>query len=419
MTSRSLPACGAALLFAVLGIVAPANASEEVLFSFNITDGAGPVAGLVADSEGNLYGTAAYGGINGSGGTAFELSPSRDGRWTEHTLHNFSNQQVGGGSPEAPLVFDRAGNLYGTTYFGGPSNRAGSVFELRRSAQGWRFRNIIVGFNASGARYPDAGLVVDREGNLYGTTAAGGEHGRGTVFEIVRGGNGRWTDVALHSFPSDAMDGVSPEAGLLLDASGNLYGTTYNGGGPSECTFGCGVAFVLTRSARSEQVLYRFHREAQRDGARPLANLTFGVDGSLYGTTYNGGAYGGKGGGTIYRLTRTAGRGWRERVLHSFAPFGGARDGSGPAGGLVRDGAGNLYGTTYYGGDESCDCGLVFELVRGANDTWTYVVLHRFTNGSDGEFPIGNLLLDRAGNLYGVTYRGGAYSQGTVYRIKP
>lgn len=388
---------------------ARAAAVEKVLLSFDNSNGARPVAGLVADLEGNLFGTTFFGGTIGNG-TVFELSPGPKGQWTEQVLHNFP----GGGDgydPAAPLMIDASGNLYGTTAYGGfDAGDEGTVFELSRGFVGWTFQTIHA-FAGPGGLQPYAGVTMDGTDHLYGTTLTGGAYRVGTVFALSRDSNGRWTERRLHSFPRRARDGNRPAAGLIFDAAGNLYGTTYDGGDPSSGGFG--VVFELTPSTRREHVLYRFHLQGRPDGANPVAGLAFGTNGNLYGTTSGGGSYGF---GTVYELARLPGGGWRERVLYSFAN---GPDGYSPAAGVVVDRAGNLYGTASLGGLTSNCCGVVFKLHRSAHDTWGYSVLYQFAGGSDGATPEGNLILDQAGNLYGTTFYGGAYGDGIVFEVTP
>ena len=204
--------------------------TEQVLHNFNgVTDGYQPVAGLIFDAAGNLYGTTAGGG---PGGTVFELTPTGDGNWTEEVLHTFG---IGtdGAVPTAALVFDAAGNLYGTTYHGGTNNSCvytgcGTVFELTYSGGTWWYQVLHNFGSGSDGYWPQANLIVDAAGNLYSTTFQGGTHGEGTVFEVTPGSGGRWTEQVLHSF--NGADGYWPWAGLIFDAAGNLYGTTNRGG---------------------------------------------------------------------------------------------------------------------------------------------------------------------------------------------
>ncbi|MFI5115931.1 MAG: choice-of-anchor tandem repeat GloVer-containing protein, partial [Terriglobales bacterium] len=247
--------------------------------------------------------------------------------------------------------------------------------------------------------FPQAGLIFDTAGNLYGTTSLGGAYGFGTVFELTPTAGGTWTEKVLYSFKNDGTDGSNPKAGVIFDAAGNLYGTTSLGGAGVCQGAGCGTVFELTPAAGgtwTEKVLHSFG--GATDGVIPEAGLIFDAAGNLYGTTGYGGPYNW---GTVFELTPAAGGTWTENVLYSFQ---GGADGAGPAAGLVFDAAGNLYGTTEVGGAGVCQgngCGTVFELTPAAGGTWTENVLYRFQSGADGANPYDALIFDAAGNLYG------------------
>jgi uncharacterized repeat protein (TIGR03803 family) len=413
-----------ALLALVLsGIGALATAQEiTVLHSFdeNGKDGYQPRASLIADAAGNLYGTTSVGGSNagclaGIGcGTVFELSPAAGGGWTEKILHNFNDNGRDGYSPFPSLIFDSAGNLYGTTYFGG-IYYYGMVFELSPKPNGeWEERSLH-SFNNNGkdGQDPYGGLVFDADGNLYGTTVYGGAYFQGTVFELSRNVRGGWRERVLHSF-GQGTDGGFPYAGVIVDAKGNVYGTTITGGSTTGCLglAGCGTVFELspTTSPRvwTEKVLCRFTGNGEL-GAVPYAGLIFDASGNLYGTTSQGGT-----GtlGTVFELSPMPGGDWVENVLHNFS----GTDGIGPYAGLIFDPSGNLYGTTTGGG--AYGHGTVFELAHSAGGTWTEIVLVSFTGGM-GYVPQGGLIFDSAGNLYGTTIDGGVSADGTVFKLTP
>jgi len=241
---------------------------------------------------------------------------------------------------------------------------------------------------------PVAGLIQDAAGNLYGTTANGGAYNSGSVFKLDRTG----TLKVLYSF-AGGDDGGYPQSSLVLDSAGNLYGTTpYEGSGSCAGGIGCGVVFRVDVTG-AETVLHTF---TGTDGIYPFAGLIRDSEGNLYGTTQYGGA---SGGGTVYKLDKDG----KETVLYNFLS---GSDGGQPLAGLVRDNDGNLYGTTSTGGAPSCNCGTVFKLDAGGNET----VLLGFT-GAEGESPEANLILDNKGNLYGTAYGGGAYGFGTVFRL--
>ncbi len=258
------------------------------------------------------------------------------------------------------------------------------------------------------------GLVADRAGNLYGTTGSDGFYGRGTVFQVHPSNGGIWTESAIYSF-SGGSDGGNPEAVMALDAHGNLYGTTQYGG---SATCACGTVFELSPSAGGvwkEATLYSFAGGA--DGASPrYTNLVFDAAGNLYGVTEFGGS---SLAGTVFELSPQAGGGWTESVLYTFA--GGTSDGANPLGGLVFDKAGNLYGSANSGGSSQCGsgCGGVFELSPQAGGGWQERMLYFFQNGNDGAIPDSLLIIDPAGNLYGTTQVGGSGSCGTVFELLP
>ena len=289
-------------------------------------DGQKPFGSLVFDSAGNLYGTTSMNGLYGKG-TVFEVSPNG----TETVLYNFGNGTGDGQKPLGNLILDSAGNLYGTTSEGGAFGN-GTVFQLSPNGT----ETVLYNFgNGGDGQNPDAGLIFDTSNNLYGTTAIGGAFGNGTVFELSPNGVGGWTETVLYSFGSGG-DGQNPEAGLVLDTSGNLYGTTVNGG-----AFGGGTVFQLspTHGCCRENLVHSFGNGA--DGRNPYAGVIFDSSGNLYGTTANGG---GNSGGTAFELSPSGGGGWTEAFSYSF---GSGTDGANPFSALVFDSSGNLYGTTH------------------------------------------------------------------------
>ncbi len=304
-----------------------------------------------------------------------------------------------GGYPGADLVQDKHGNLYGTTQAGGVtssrySSGAGVVFKIDTGGH----ESVLYSFTggADGA-YPVAGLVRDKHGNLYGTTEYGGDLnsndgiGSGVVFEVDTGGH----ESVLHTF-TDGADGGIPHAGLVRDKHGNLYGTAEEGGGSS----GGGVVFKLS-SAGHYSVVYSF---TDGDGIVPVAGLILDKQGNIYGTTQVGGNPSGY--GTAFKVDPSG----HEIILHTFT---GGSDGAFLFAGLVRDKQGNLYGTTYAGGNPGD--GVVFKLDPSGNET----ILHTFTGGADGASPIAGLVKDKHGNLYGTTVDGGASGAGVVFKLTP
>ncbi len=402
---------------------------ETVLYTFGSTpnDGYEPAAPLLMDGSGNLFGSTSGGGTavlcpDPSGpnacGTVFELVKS-SGNYTENVLYNFTGAPGDGDEPTAGLVTDSSGNLYGTTGYGGSglcgATSCGTVYELVKSPSGYT-EKVLYMFNGFDGAFPLPGLIMDSSGNLYGTTNGGGANGYGTVFELVNS-SGNYTEKVLYSFGSSAADGTYPVSSLVMDAAGDLFGTTSEDGGPFSCgLISCGTVFELVNSAGSyaEKVLYTF---SESDGANPLAGLIMDSSGNLYGTASNGGAYGL---GTAFELTNTSGT-YTEKVLHSFG--GTPTDGAMPVASLLMDGSGNLFGTTKMGGSATlCDgqgCGTVFELFYSSG-TYSEQVLHSFGGVGDGESPAAPLVMDTGGNLYGTTEVGGSsLSLGTIFEITP
>ena len=387
------------------------SGSESVVYNFaGGSDPKLPYAGLIFDKAGNLYGTTEFGGTNNQG-TVFEITPTSSG-WTETVLYNFTGS-TDGGQPYASLIFDSAGNLYGTTNFGGSSSCSmgcGTVFKLTPGSGGWTESVLYAFTGGSDGRESYARLRFDAAGNLYGTTLLGGNigsvcsEGCGTVFKLTPGSSG-WTESVLYAFQG-AGDGASPYDGLALDAAGNLYGTAYTGGASAD-----GVVFKLSpgSSGWTESVLHTFKGAA--DGEYPYGDLILDATGNLYGTAYQGG----EGYGVVFELMKTKGR-WAEKMLRRFSNTLAGN----PVAGLVIDAAGNLYGTTMLGANEtSCGggCGSLFKLSPVSGGGWTYKMVHVFGQGTDGYHPTGDLILDSAGNLYGTTQAGGAQGSGMVFEI--
>jgi uncharacterized repeat protein (TIGR03803 family) len=367
------------------GIVPSAAQAFAVLYRFQGgNDGGGPAADLIRDAAGNLYGTTVGGGTQGNG-VVFQLAP--DG--TETTLHSFAGGSDGS-LPKAGLISDRQGVLYGTTESGGGDGcvqalGCGTVFKLTPDGNEivlYRFQG-----GADGA-YPDASLIADKAGNLYGTTSGGGggahcQVGCGTVFRLAADG----TETILHAFTGKS-DGAYPLASLILDKEGNLYGTTEAGGDKNCGFFGhsyeCGTVFKLAPNGR-ETVLHAF-TPVQGEGMKPQSSLVFDDSGNLYGTTTIGGdpTYQA---GTVFKIAADG----TETVLHRFR----ISDGYTPTGGLVRDTAGNLYGTTRDGGPNGL--GIVFKLAPDGTET----VLHSLSK-REGRGPQAGLIADKRGRLYGT-----------------
>jgi uncharacterized repeat protein (TIGR03803 family) len=416
-------------IFATLAIPFQLSAQEQqddhsdrqtftVLYTFTGgADGEFPSASPIRDWAGNLYSTTvnggddlscSYSGIPGCG-VVFKLDPTGK----ETVLYTFTGG-ADGGVPSG-LIRDREGNLYGTTLGGGSSSlAAGTVFKVDNTGHETVLHSFCSAANCADGNTPNAGVIRDEEGNLYGTTIGGGEFcieqsGCGVVFKLDRAGQ----ETVLYNFcPNgygNCTDGSAPSSGLIRDAVGNLYGTTLGGGANGD-----GTVFKLDPTGR-ETVLHSFAGGA--DGSYVVAGLILDEEGNLYGTTAGGGS---GGGGTVFKVDPAG----KEKVLYSFT---GGTDGGWPNG-LIRDEQGNLYGTTLFGGlapaSSPCGvsfCGVVFKLEPTGKET----VLYSFTGGADGANPSAALLRDFAGNLYGTASSGGdlscfpPYGCGVVFKLNP
>jgi uncharacterized repeat protein (TIGR03803 family) len=414
--------------------LASGSGTITTLASFTGTNGANPEAGLVMDASGNLYGTTTNAGASNDG-TVFEVAAG-SGAITALASFNGAN----GANPMGVLILDGSGNLHGTTANGGASSD-GTVFEV---VAGSGAITALASFTGSNGAHPQAGLVMDGSGNLYGTAADGGASNQGTVFEVLHGSG---TLTALVSF-NDPTNGAYPQGSLVMDSSGNLYGTTENGpilngairqGSVFELTAGSGTlttlaafwgtrgvnpltglamdgsdnlygttqgqnengfskVFELAPATRTVTVLAQFSHPT---GSYPLAGVVMDGSGNLYGTAAFGGAFGA---GTVFELAAGSGG------ITALASFNGS-NGTNPEGNMVIDGSGNLYGTTRNGG--AYGDGTVFELAAGSG---TITTLASF-NGTNGSGPLGGLLLDGSGNLYGTTTGGGAAGYGAVFEV--
>jgi uncharacterized repeat protein (TIGR03803 family) len=374
---------------------------------------------------------------------------------TEVVLYNFCSQPncSDGGGPRDSLTF-YGGNFYGTTFYGGTGD-VGTVFELSPTGSGGWNQIVLYSFTggADGAN-PYSNVIFDSVGNLYGTTQYGGDltcdapSGCGVAFELSPAGGG-WTETVLHNF-GNYPDGANPTAGMIFDTAGNLYGTTSNsvyelspsGGGWTEqviyrnlatlsgltmdaagnifgVSSGVSVAFELSPNGSggwTPAVIHNFC--GPKDGCGPSGTLVFDNAGNLYGTTAYGG--GGSSLGTVYKLSPvTKGKkkkpAWKEEVLHSFE--GGTGDGGETFAGVVLDADGNIYGTTPAGGINNG--GVVFELVVPVGKGKYQEKLLWSFNITDGADPLDSLILDSAGNLYGTTAAGGSKKGGVVFEVTP
>jgi uncharacterized repeat protein (TIGR03803 family) len=374
------------------------NYKFKVLHTFHGTYGALPIGQLVLDKTGNFYGTTGGGGLGKCQfgcGTAFKMNKSGTLVWT----HSFDGSN--GISPGGGLLRDPGGALYGTAESGGTINAhlcssgCGVVFRLDGTG---KKESVLHKFTGTpDAYFPFSLLAEDAQGNLYGV-GAGGKDGLGAIFKVTKAGE----ESVFYSF-AGGSDGCDPSGGVIFDSAGNMYGVTLTGGA-AFCNSGYGVVFEID-TAGNETVLHTF---GGSDGANPASVLLFDSQGNLYGTTENGGSSGvcDGGCGTVFELSPQNG-GWSENVLYSFCSLSNCADGLTPGNGpLVRDMAGNLYGTTEFGGtynDCNGSCGVVFKLDTDGHET----VLHNFTGEKDGGSPVAGLTMDLAGSLYGAATLGG------------
>ena len=361
-----------------------------VLHRFNGIDGNLANAPIL-DRAGNLYGTTVEGGPGefGGFGNVYKLSHTGSG-WVFNTLYDFTAHGDGAYPDNGGVTIGPDGTLYGTASFEGVGGN-GTLFNLRPPVTFCRsiFCDAITLLHAFGGgndgNGPNGNLVFDAAGNIYGTTSGGGDYGYGTVFQATRSG-GSWTETVLYSF--SPANGINPTAGVILDSAGNLYGTTSAGG-----THNWGTVFELTRSGSGwrEQLLYTFTNGT--DGRSPAGGLVFDSAGNLYGSAqHNGQNFG----GTVFKLSPSSG-GWTFTLLYSLSGL------AGPADHLTLDSAGNLYGTTYQ--DGIYEQGSVFELSPSGGG-WVYTDLHDFTSGDDGALPVGAVAVDTNGNIFGTTSQG-------------
>ncbi len=446
-----------ALFIAVVALASAASADwkEKVLYSFQgIPDGSLPVGAVVFDKAGNLYGATTEGGSSScisvaQCGTVYQLSPpaKQGDPWTETVLYIFKgNASKDGASPAGGLVIDAAGNLYGTTAYGGTGNcvvlgtlmGCGTVFELSRQKDGKWTETVLYSFPTPKRGFlPQGDLVFDGAGNLYGATEFGGGFGTtcngfyqycGTVFELSppKTKGGEWTEKVLHGFKG-GTDGANPNGGLVLDGKGAVYGTTYIGGYncPHNSGQGCGTVFALKPlagkdGAWTETVLHRFKQD-NSDGGNPMSGLRFDRVGRLYGTTLNGGPgqY-----GTVFSL-RPPSKGkeaWVETLLHGFNDD---QQGAGPVASLIFSARGDLYGTTAIATNRSAQ-GNVFAMRPASQKggAWVLSVVHTFTGNPDGASPSANLIFGVGESVFSTTQEGGIGQAcqggcGTVFEVSP
>jgi uncharacterized repeat protein (TIGR03803 family) len=387
-------------IFAV-AVALPAQTKYVLLHTFSggPNDGQGPDGTPILDSSGNLYGTTFYGGPDGNSdkysgfGTVYKVS--KPGQ--ETVLHGFTGSPDGSW-PVAGVIRDSAGNLYGTTLYDA-SGVNGNVYKLEQSGSYTEVCSIPPGADGE-FPWPMAGVTRDSAGNLYGTGLIGGAFDAGEAYKCEPDGH---VDV-LYSF-SGGTNGSYPFGSLTGDSSGNLYGTTSNtsSNGPSmDCIGSGGTVFKLAKSGELS-ILYTF--SGGSDGSSPCSGVIRDSAGNLYGTTRYGGL---NAGGVVYKVDSSG----QETVLYNFCSQPNCTDGNGPIAGVIRDSAGNLYGTTYSGGHSGY--GVVYKIDTLGNET----VLHAFTGGKDGASPYAGIVRDSAGNLYGAASSGGTYDFGVVFKLE-
>ena len=389
-------------------------------------DGANPYAGLTIDGAGNLLGTASAGALGY--GTVFKLKPSKSG-YTLGVLYSFTGGNDGA-YPYNGVVVGSDGIVYGSTYSAGNGGcggyGCGNVFNLKPPATfcrsvscPWTETSLhgFVGGNDGSEPTQGTNVIFDQMGNIYGTTVSGGVYGQGTVYKLTRSGSG-WTESVIHTFGASG-DGAQPLHNVILDSSGNLYGTTSFGGASNNGTV---YQLVPSGSGWTENILVSFSLSGSAGGV-PYAGLLIDRSGNLYGATSANASGGGPptgygGGGTVFELTPSGG-GWILKVLYNFPDLGEGYH-CGPYGNLVMDAAGNLYGITY--SDGPYGYGSVFKLTP-ASGQWTYTSLHDFCSAgwpcADGGLPSGDLTMDANGSFYGTTSLGGTNNDGVVWKITP
>ena len=455
-TAGCLNSCGVQLVSELLPNADGTWRAQTVyVFGENSSnDGSLPLAGVIVDSAGSLYGTTERGGANGFG-TVYELTSFGSNQWSETILYNFTGG-TDGGYPTGSLTFDAAGNLYGTSTVGGTGPCAGGgrnvvygcgvVFELtaKINPDGTRNEIILHSFTGLDGSFPGANVIFDRDGNLLGTTPVGpGPNNAGTVFKMKPIAGGGWDFKTVYTF-AGGLDGQTPSGGLVQGADGLFYGTTRRGGDSNSCQYGCGTVFELTPGsgfAWKERIIHHFSGSATHpygvDGEFPAAGVVFDGYGNLYGTAPVGGSasavaqcqnYSSVCGGTVFKLKRNQTGNWGTSVVYSFVSGTDGLNLSRYQGtgfvtsGLVPDSLGNLYGSTPLGGKYGW--GTVYEMQLQSKGGYQERILYNFRNGSDGSQPTGPLLFDKSGNLLGLATTGGVSAHctnsqgcGTVFEL--
>jgi uncharacterized repeat protein (TIGR03803 family) len=417
-----------ALLLAPISFLLAVSAHAQTVNTISLLPSLTTYSNLVPGPSGTFYGVTNAGGLAHCDlgcGTVFQLSPASGGTWTQTVLHTFTGPD--GIWPQSGLVVGPSGNLYGTTYYGGPTygagaclgNGCGLVFELSRNSQNTWVETILYAFNGGKDGSNPTALASGPSGDLVGATAFGGNpacSGCGVIFRLARDPSGAWQESVLLAF-SGSFTGQYP-LGLLLDSSGNIFGTA--SGGRNVCYSGyCGLVFKLTHSSTGwkESVLYRFHGP---DGETPNPSLIFDSAGNIYGSTFLGGSgcTSVTGCGTVFRLSLKNGV-WSESVLHAFTD---QADGNSPVDGLVFDAKGSLYGGTQFADNlVGCNqfqigaCGQIFKLTPHSG-VWKIAAEYP-TPGFIA--PVGDLLVDASGTVFGAACDKTYFTGGAVFEIVP
>jgi hypothetical protein len=448
----------AALLIAAVFAVCSSSfaQTESPIISFNgDLDGATPATTLIADSAGNYYGTTFSGGSYSGQtcafygcGIVFELSPNTSGGWSEAVLYPFTGG-ADGANPAAGLVFDSEGNLYGTTSAGGlvtsgcNNSGCGTVFEISPSSSGFWTETTLYKFKGGNdGWYSEAPVTFDAAGNLYGTTSTGGPGkdctsglGCGEVFKLTPNGAGGWNYSVVHFF-SNGKDGGRPYSGVVVDNAGNIFTSASQGGSTTNCGPGCGTVdeFSPSGTGYTLRVLHAF--TGIQDGWFPQGGLALDDSGKIYAPVQEGGHKTGVcqsvgGCGVVLQLTPNGSGGYTPSIAHSFT---GAADGYGPTSDLTVTSSGVLYGAAYgapSGAPLNCfgPCGFVYKLTPSGTGTWSESVVYAFTGGTDGGGPawFNGVIVDSSGHIFGAVQEfglaGGCSSFGNgcgvAYEITP
>jgi len=403
-------ACAIFALVVTIANVAWAAGYKRVYSFTGGLDGRDPATHLTFDSAGNAYGTTAGGG-EFDFGAVFKLTPS-DAGWVQTVIYSFAGGNDGL-DPHGGVTIGPDGALYGTAVAGGNAgicagDGCGVVYRLALVGDQW-LQSTIHNFKGDNDGWgPGSRVVFDAAGNLFGTTPNGGRHSAGTIFMLTPTPGGAWHKRTIHSF-TGGKDGATGSMGdLIFDAAGNIYGVTEQGGAN-----GVGTVYKLSPSPTGHwtlTTLYAF--KGMPDGGNPYGGLIWDSAGNLYGTSYYGGSVGM---GTAFQLTPGPNGKWQENILYNFL---GDTDGSLPTTTLIFDKAGNLFGTTSAGGRPSCDCGTVFKLTLSGG-SWKEKIVHNFGKSFDGYAPNYGLTFDAAGNLYGATPAGGTSRKGMIFKFTP